>query len=101
MFIANLKRMILDCVISILINLSTGVLGNTSSRQHYSFVPFNGEMVICCIMMHMTNLMISKHVLKSAIGIFIKLDHVGTNQAFANVTNGIDVFHSKYKIILE
>jgi len=95
-FIVNLKIMILDYIFFILIKPFIGVLGLTSSLEHYSFALLDGKMVLCCIMIYTKKLEICWYV-TTAFGIFEKQDHVGTNHvlqhlACSYVISGTDIF---------
>ena len=91
MFTANLKMMILDTIFSITIKASNGVSALTFWGEHSSFVPFNGEMVICCILMYTLKTGIPMFV-QTAIGTLQKVDHVATKPLnpypFASAING-------------
>jgi len=78
MFTANPKMMISDTIFSITIKASNGVSALTFSGEHSSFVPFSGEMVICCILMYTFKTGIALFVQTTAIGTLQKLDHVAT-----------------------
>ena len=92
--------MILDNILSILSKSFIGVLGPEFLVRHCSFIPFNGETALCCILMYTTKKGISNY-LQTVIGIFIKMDHanmkdITTNhhsKRFANAISGTNVFY--------